>query len=711
MGARTEKIAFRRWIALAVALAALCMPIALRYAGLTAFDSDRSPDGPRSATYSYLANSPLVDHISFTNGGSWRMTTTKRYDFLNRLTSIASLGSDGSSLASFAYVYNAANQRTRSTLADGSYWLYAYDSLGQVKSGKKFWPDGTPVAGQQFEYAFDDIGNRTSTRAGGDNVGQNLRPASYSVNGLNQYTSRDVPGAVDVMGLELATNTVTVNGLTTYRKGEYFRKEVPVSNGSTGVWQSITVSATNETTVSGNQFVPKTPEQFAYDVDGNLTQDGHWNYGWDAENRLIALTNNASAAPAQVLHFEYDAKSRRIHKQVWNNGSGSGSAATDLKFLYDGWNLAAELTSANALVRTYLWGSDLSGSQQGAGGIGGLVAMSYHGSSTTNCFVAFDGNGNLSALVNAADGNSVAEYEYGPFGEVIRATGPMAKANPFRFSTKYQDDETDLLYYGYRYYNPSTGRWLSRDPLEEQAGPSLYAMVANCPVVVVDKLGRRVVVQPASAVGEVVELFNFLSDLQSWAEGAEIHSRCGSCWVSKYPTSWMCLCKAIQDTKTYTIHVETVGTTKWPMTYADGTTDMVDGPDHWPNTDVEEGDVFIPSKASQTYTFGSFDPSGNYVDAPLWRILGHELCGHAVFGFGYPATEISGDRPHHDLTIQVENDIAVEHGAPRRGLYSNPKQGESAWRATKGKTVYYKNKPRTGGPYGMQATDYKLTLP
>ena len=38
-------------------------------------------------------------------------------------------------------------------------------------------------------------------------------------------------------------------------------------------------------------------------------------------------------------------------------------------------------------------------------------------------------------------------FEYGPFGEVLRATGPLAKANPFRFSTKYQDDETDLLYY------------------------------------------------------------------------------------------------------------------------------------------------------------------------------------------------------------------------------------------------------------------------
>jgi RHS repeat-associated protein len=55
----------------------------------------------------------------------------------------------------------------------------------------------------------------------------------------------------------------------------------------------------------------------------------------------------------------------------------------------------------------------------------------------------------------------------GPFGEVIRQTGPMAKANPIRFSTKYQDDESDLLYYGYRYYKPSTGTWASRDPKSE----------------------------------------------------------------------------------------------------------------------------------------------------------------------------------------------------------------------------------------------------
>jgi RHS repeat-associated protein len=77
----------------------------------------------------------------------------------------------------------------------------------------------------------------------------------------------------------------------------------------------------------------------------------------------------------------------------------------------------------------------------------------------------------------------------GPFGELLRATGPMAKANPFRFSSKYQDDETDLLYYGYRYYSASSGRWNSRDPIEERGGAHLYAFVGNDSISRIDAFG------------------------------------------------------------------------------------------------------------------------------------------------------------------------------------------------------------------------------
>jgi len=152
-------------------------------------------DGTHSATYSYLANSPLVSQITYKQSTTTRMTTTKQYDKLNRLLSINSVSSV-SSVANFQYQYNSANQRYRVTLADGSYWFYEYDSLGQLRSGKKFWSDGTPVAGQQFEYSHDDIGNRTQAKSGGDQTGAILRTATYNANSLNQYTSRTIPNAV-----------------------------------------------------------------------------------------------------------------------------------------------------------------------------------------------------------------------------------------------------------------------------------------------------------------------------------------------------------------------------------------------------------------------------------------------------------------------------------------------------------------------------------
>ena len=65
----------------------------------------------------------------------------------------------------------------------------------------------------------------------------------------------------------------------------------------------------------------------------------------------------------------------------------------------------------------------------------------------------------------------------------------MAKSNPFRFSTKYQDDESELLYYGYRFYNASTGRWLSRDPKGEKGGRNLLAFCRNNPMNKADPIG------------------------------------------------------------------------------------------------------------------------------------------------------------------------------------------------------------------------------
>jgi RHS repeat-associated protein len=234
--------------------------------------------------------------------------------------------------------------------------------------------------------------------------------------------------------------------------------------------------------------------------------DGRWTYTWDAENRLITLSNNASvpSAAKMTLNFGYDYYGRRISKVVSNYVSGSYVVLSNTKFVYDGWNLLDELNGTNnAVIRAYMWGTDLSGSMQGAGGVGGLLAIS----GTNSQFTCFDGNGNITALVDTTSSAVTGQYEYGPFGETIRISGSAASGNPCRFSTKYTDAETDFLYYGYRYYNPNTGRWVGRDPMDEAGDLNLYGFVQNTPANAVDSDGQELVYTPTSYINNVAPPF------------------------------------------------------------------------------------------------------------------------------------------------------------------------------------------------------------
>ncbi|MBX3410799.1 MAG: hypothetical protein KF859_13055 [Phycisphaeraceae bacterium] len=332
--------------------------------------------------------------------------------------------------------YNTANQRTRVDLLDGTYWLYEYDTLGQVTGGKRYidlppaGPDGDILMpGQQFEYTFDHIGNRTQTKSGGDSAGQNLRTATYTPNLLNQYTSRTVPGTVDIMGFAPAANSVTLATplggtpvAADFRSGEFYQKALSWTNTSVARFEGVEID-TDDAQAGAEEtrwvFLPKTPEAFSHDPDGNLLSDGKWLYSWDGENRLIAMETNSSlpeAMPPLRLEFVYDYMSRRCVKRVFDKspfeafapmggdaimegsaaamvqtddapaepenagGAGGGvvipigwSLKSTVKYVWDGWNLSAELDGQNAVRRTCAWGLDLSGSEQGAGGVGGLV--------------------------------------------------------------------------------------------------------------------------------------------------------------------------------------------------------------------------------------------------------------------------------------------------------------------------------------------------
>jgi hypothetical protein len=151
--------------------------------------------GSQTATYAYYPNSGLLNTTTFTSGTQ----TSRSYDSIGRLQTIATTTPVAGTVARYTYVYNNLSQRTRVTREDGSYWLYSYNDRAELIGGKKYWADNTPVWGAQTDYNFDNIGNRATAKSGGNQINQ-LRQASYTANSLNQYTQRTNPGAVDITG-------------------------------------------------------------------------------------------------------------------------------------------------------------------------------------------------------------------------------------------------------------------------------------------------------------------------------------------------------------------------------------------------------------------------------------------------------------------------------------------------------------------------------
>jgi RHS repeat-associated protein len=102
---------------------------------------------------------------------------------------------------------------------------------------------------------------------------------------------------------------------------------------------------------------------------------------------------------------------------------------------------------------------------------------------------SYDGNGNIIAWTTDS-GQETTTRDFDAFGNIVTNQGSRwSYSTPFGFSTKYEDIETGLLYYGYRYYDPVTGRWPSRDPIEERGGVNLYGIVGNNNINYLDYLG------------------------------------------------------------------------------------------------------------------------------------------------------------------------------------------------------------------------------
>jgi RHS repeat-associated protein len=442
----------------------------------------------------------LVSSIQLPNGSA----ITNAFDANARLLATVLINSDLSTLNSHSYSYNVGNQRIQQMLTVGNYVNYTYDNIGQLKTAQGAEPDDSDRLHERFTYTYDKAGNLS-------NRVQNALTSFFKVNNLNELTTETNGGTLTVAGTttSAATNvTVSGTGLSSgpaqiYADATWVRAGANfVSGGNTyTATASDTYGRSSSDTVSVN--LPAT-NIFAYDLNGNLRTNGTRIFDYDDENQLIAITEPS----AWKSEFTYDGKMRRRIRREYTYLPSSNSylLTNEVRYVYDGnlvfqerWFQPQLSTTIPQQAVTYTRGRDLSGSLQGAGGIGGLLArtsnsdlLSPISSLGAHAYYHSDGNGNITCLISTNQ-QLVAKYVYDPFGNTLSMSGPLAEESLYRFSGKEVHPSSGLVCYPFRFYWPAVQKWLSRDPLQEGGGINLYEAFRNAPVSSIDPDGRGVV--------------------------------------------------------------------------------------------------------------------------------------------------------------------------------------------------------------------------
>ncbi|MBQ9431270.1 MAG: RHS repeat-associated core domain-containing protein [Kiritimatiellae bacterium] len=269
---------------------------------------------------------------------------------------------------------------------------YGYNARSELISFAR--TGGSPSLATEHEYAYDPIGNRTSSSDLGTT-------RAYTANSLNQYT-------------EISTLRVSAPP-----------REI---------------------------FTPQ------FDDDGNQTlirtKTGIWSVTYNGENRPVFW----SCGETNIV-MSFDRMGRRV-SYTETVGVTTNAHRT---FVYDNYLQIADNSGSR-----YVWDPTEPVATRPLAWLHGGGAYYY----------THDGNKNVSELVDD-DGIVTAHYEYAPFGDVTVAAGDLAFDNPFRFSSEYSDDTLGLVYYNYRHYDPVTGRWIRRDPIEDDNGIGAYLFCYN----------------------------------------------------------------------------------------------------------------------------------------------------------------------------------------------------------------------------------------
>src|SRR6266540_2284801 len=358
---------------------------------------------------------------------------------------------------------------------------YTYDVLGQLKTAMGKESGGPSRLHEQFKYGYDYARN-LSFRT------NNALVQSFTNNNLNQLSTVGRSGTLTVAGTTTTNATsVTVNSLsaTRYADATFAKDGFSLADGNntfTAIAQdAVGRSDTNAVTIN----LPASPS-YSYDSNGNLLADGRRTFTYDDENQLNSIIVTNAGGSSTLTTNIYDGLFRRRIRKEFSWVNGTWAPAGEVRYVYDRRLVVQERDGNNVALISYTRGTDLSGTREGAGGIGGLLARTDHGQLTTgngqpHAFYHADGNGNVTALVNDKQ-LIVARYTYDPFGSILAKSGPLADANTYRLSSQEYHQPSGLSLYLYRAYDPNLQRFINRDPIEEEGGINLYAYVFNDPI-------------------------------------------------------------------------------------------------------------------------------------------------------------------------------------------------------------------------------------
>lgn len=435
-------------------------------------------DGIGTTTYAYhpVTVPPALGagQLASTDAPLANDTTTFAYDQLGRVTSrsingaansetwtfdsLGRVSTDVNKLGSFTNSYVGVTSRLSKIAYPGGasanfvYFPNAQDKrLQQIKNLNDDKHEKKQLI-SQFDYTYDVEGQITSWTRNLPNLPVVLR-ADFGYDNADQLTSAPLKNA--------SNNNVLVPFNYGYD---------PAGNRtSETIGTTTTTSAPNNV----NQITSQSGgvnRTLTYDLNGNITSDGGTRtFEWDAANRLVAINYTGQTSRSE---FSYDGLNR-IAKIVEKTGATINSTR---KFVWNGQE-KCEFRDTNDAVT---WRIYPQGQHNG----------------TTAYFFTRDHLGSVREMFSGG-GTVVARYEYDPFGRSTTITGTTP--TDFSFTGLYRHARSNLDLATYRAYDPDLGRWLNRDPIEEEGGLNLYAYVSGDPTNAIDPSGQ----------GAVKEAYNY----------------------------------------------------------------------------------------------------------------------------------------------------------------------------------------------------------